>query len=165
MIDSKFIDDVLDAGELLDVSEYPLKDTKHGIDLEQCVERARAHKGKLLWKMPIYCTEDVKNGVDCYQAIATANGAIFMVYRARSGTTIKPTTAEEDGGAPPEPVYLITGSSEKDRKLWPKFEKMAREGNMEPRIVFTDWLLNAALTQEVTYEDRFKAQKYFEDGA
>ena len=160
VINAQYIDDVLEAGELLDTSQYPLKDAKGGIDIKKCVKRARANKGRLLWNVPIYCTEDVKNGVDCYKAIATANGAIFKVYRARSGTTIKPTTAEEDGGAAPEPVYLLTGNSPSERALWPKFEKMARDGNMEPRVVMTDWLLEAALTQEAVYQDRYSARRF-----
>ena len=158
VINCKYIDDVLEANELLDPARYPLRDAKGEVDVKKCVKRARINRGKLLWNVPIYCTEDVKNGVDCYKAIAQANGAIFKVYRARSGTTIKPTTAEEDGGAAPEPVYLLTGNSPQERALWPKFEKMAREGNMEPRVVLTDWLLEAALRQEAVYDDQYAAR-------
>jgi len=161
VIDSKYIDDVLKANKLLDTAAYLLEDARGDVDLQKSVKRARANKGRLLWNVPIYCTDSVKNGVGCYQAIAKANGAIFKVYRARSGTTIKPTTAEEDGGAAPEPVYLLTSNSSAERALWPKFEQMAREGNMEPRVVTTDWLLEAALKQETVFRSRYLARKAF----
>ncbi len=133
MISSKFLDDCLEKGELLPPKKYPLRDkmneAKLGFSLQKSISRARANKGKLLWRMPIYCTDGIENGVSTFQQIALANGAIFMTYRARSGTTIKPTTPEEDEGADPEPVYLVTGGLAAERNLWPKFEKMARQGS------------------------------------
>ncbi len=65
------------------------------------------------------------------------------------------------GGAPPDPVYLITGDSLQERSLWPKFEKMARQGNMEPRVVVSDWLLDCAMKQEVVFEDRYLARNFY----
>jgi hypothetical protein len=105
--------------------------------------------------VPVYCTADIPNGVDAFKSIAEANGAIFKVYRARSGTTIKPTTVEEDGGADPDPVYLLSGSSAGERQLWPRFEEMARKGHMEPRIVVSDWLLDVAMRQELVFDPRY----------
>ncbi len=111
--------------------------------------------------MPVYCTEGIGNGLASYQAVAVANGAIFMTYRARSGTSIKPTTREQDGGAAPEPVYLITGDSPQERLLWPRFEKMAREGNMEPRVVVPDWLLDCVMRQEVDFNEKMLARNFY----
>ncbi len=165
VINSKFIDDALDSGELPPVKKYVLKDReneeKYGVDLQKSVVRARANRGRLLAETPIYCTDEIPNGYETYQAIAEANGAIFKVYRARSGTTIKPTTAEEDGGAPPEPVYLLSGPSPGERGLWPQFQRMATDGNMEPRIVAPDWLLSVAMKQELSYSDAFSAKTFF----
>ncbi len=88
VINSSFIDDCLDTGKLQDISKYRLRDKenekKFGITMEQAVARARAHRHGLLRGTPIYCTADIKNGVDSYKAIAEANGAHFNIYRARS---------------------------------------------------------------------------------
>lgn len=105
--------------------------------------------------MPIYCTAEVPHGPNAFKAIAEANGAIFKIYRARSGVTIRPTTAEEDGGAPPDPVYLLSGDTAAEKLLWPKFEHMAREGHMEPRIVDPDWLLDVAMRQRLDFDEKF----------
>jgi len=159
VINSAFIDACLEKGERLDPNDYILCDKENeeklGIKLNVAVARARANRGRLLANVPIYCTADIKNGYAAYQAIAEANGAIFKIYRARSGTTIRPTTAEEDGGAPPEPVYLLTSDKPEERPLWPRFEKMAVDGHMEPRIVSPDWLLDVAIRQELTFNPRF----------
>lgn len=166
VINSSFIDACLDAGKRLDPEDYPLVDKenekKFNIKLSTVVARARQNRGRLLHNVPVYCTADIKNGSSNYQQIAEANGAIFKIYRARSGTTIRPTTAEEDGGAPPEPVYLLTSNQPSERVLWAKFGKMARDGHMEPRVVVADWLLDVTMKQELTFEPRFLAETFYQ---
>ncbi|KAL2262736.1 hypothetical protein VTK26DRAFT_274 [Humicola hyalothermophila] len=157
IIDSSFITACLETGKRPDVKDYPLVDKeneRHYGKIETIVNRARANRGRLLWGIPIYCTAEVPKGVDSFKAVAEAHGAIFKVYRARSGTTIRPTTAEEDGGADPEPVYLLSGTSKAEMQLWPRFEEMARNGHMEPRIVKPDWLLDVVMRQDVTFEPK-----------
>ncbi|KAH6605707.1 hypothetical protein Trco_004860 [Trichoderma cornu-damae] len=159
VISSTFIEKTLETGKLQDVDDYVLKDSeaerKYDVNLERSVARAKAHRGKLLRGIPIYCTDKIKNGPDSYRAIAEANGAIFMIYRARSGTTIKPTTAEEDGFAPPEPVYLLSGPTKDEKQLWQRFKDMAEKGHMEPRVVSPDWLLDVAMAQQVRFDKKF----------
>ncbi|KAK4232430.1 BRCT-containing protein 1 [Podospora fimiseda] len=159
LINSTFIDACLETGERADVNEHLLVDkeneAKFGIKMSVAVGRARSNRGRLLWNVPVYCTEHIKNGTEAFKAIAEANGAIFKVYRARGGATIKPTTAEEDGGAPPEPVYLLSGITPAEKLLWAKFEDMAMKGHMEPRIVNPDWLLDVAMRQELTFDKRY----------
>lgn len=165
VLDSSFIDECLDTGKVPNPRSYMLKDKENekklGITLPKVIARARANRGRLLWQVPIYCTAEIKNGVENYRIIAEANGAIFKVYRARSGTTIRPTTAEEDGGADPEPVYLLSSGSAAERQLWPRFEEMARNGNMEPRIVASDWLLDVAMKQELYFAPSYLAREFF----
>jgi hypothetical protein len=165
VLNSSFITTCLETGKVPDIEDHKLKDTENekrfGVSIETAVARARQNRGRLLWGVPIYCTADIKNGVDSYKTIAEANGAIFKIYRARSGTTIKPTTAEEDGNAPPEPVYLLTSPSPAEKLLWPKFEEMAKNGNMEPRIVVSDWLLDVAMKQELSFDPKYLAARYF----
>ncbi|WDK08919.1 BRCA1 C Terminus domain-containing protein [Colletotrichum graminicola] len=166
ILSSDFIDAALDTGEVPDPDKFLLDDKenekKFGVTIETAVSRARANLGKLLWTVPIYCTANICNGPESYKAIAEANGAMFKLYRARSGTTIKPTTEEEDGGAPPEPVYLLSSNSADERSLWPKFEEMARKGHMEPRIVAADWLLDVAMTQQVSFDEKYLAKNFFD---
>lgn len=170
ILKSEFVDDILETGEVPDPQDYHLQDReaekRFGVTLKSAISRAkeiRASGHGLLWNIPIYCTAEIKNGVDSYKALAEANGAIFKVYRARSGTTIKPTTREEDGGAPPEPVYLLTSNSPSEKELWPRFEAMARKGNMEPRVVVSDWMLDVILRQEYFFNKNYLAKGYFPD--
>ncbi|KXX83410.1 BRCT-containing protein 1 [Madurella mycetomatis] len=158
VINSSFITACIETGKRPNVKDYPLADkaneAKFGVTIEKAICRARANRGRLLWGVPIYCTAEIPNGSDAFKTIAEANGAIFKVYRARGGATIKPTTAEEDGGADPDPVYLLSGSSPAERQLWPRFEEMAHKGHMEPRIVMSDWLLDVAMRQELVFEPK-----------
>jgi hypothetical protein len=163
VIDSAFIDACLEAGEAQEPRNFILKDTENekrlGVKLSTSVTRAKKNQGRLLWGVPIYCTADIRNGPEAYQPIAEANGAIFKIYRARGGTTIKPTTAEEDGGRDPDPVYLLTGSSPSEKQLWPRFKEMAIKGHMEPRIVITDWLLDVTMSQELSFDEKYLASE------
>ncbi|KFA61983.1 hypothetical protein S40285_07593 [Stachybotrys chlorohalonatus IBT 40285] len=167
VISSTFIDHVLETDSLPDVDEYILKDkeaeSRYNFKLETSVARAKSHRGKLLRGVPIYCTEKVRNGIESYRAIAEANGAIFKPYKARSGITIKPTTAEEDGNAPPDPVYLLSGFSHEEKGLWTKFIDMAHKGHMEPRIVSPDWLLDVAMAQQIRFDDKFLVENFYKD--
>lgn len=165
VLSSTFIDKALEAGRVPDIDSYLLKDResekKFGVALETAIARARANRGRLLKGVPIYCTANIRNGPEPYQSIAEANGAIFKVYRARSGPTIKPTTAEEDGGAPPDPVYLLSSNSTEERQMWKRFEEMACAGHMEPRIVSADWLLDVAMRQEVVFDEKYLTTRFF----
>ncbi|RSL67911.1 hypothetical protein CEP51_012591 [Fusarium floridanum] len=167
VISSTFIDKTLETGKLPDIEDYILKDKetemRYDLNLEKSVARAKSNRGKLLMGIPIYCTEKIRNGPDSYKAIAEANGAIFKIYRARSGTTIRPTTAEEEGNAPPEPVYLLSSLTPDERQLWNRFRDMARKGNMEPRVVAPDWLLDVAMAQQVRFDDKFLVENYYSD--
>lgn len=164
IVSSSWIEQCLDTKKLQDPQEYVLKDKenekKFGITLATSVRRARANQGKLLWHIPIYCTANIKNGPDGYRHIAEANGAIFMMYGARSGSTIKPTRPEEDEGGP-DPVYLLSNTSPEEKKLWKKFEDMARKGNMQPRIVAADWLLDVVMNQEVIFDKKYLVSNFF----
>ncbi|KAI1436186.1 BRCT domain-containing protein [Xylaria sp. CBS 124048] len=164
ILSSTWIEDCLDKKEMPDPQKYVLKDKENerrfGLRLETSIRRAKENKGRLLAGIPIYCTASIKNGPESYQAIAEANGAIFISYGPRSGTTIKPTNPEEDEGGP-EPVYLLSTSSPEERKLWKRFEDMARKGNMEPRVVASDWLLDVVMKQEVSFDTKYLVTNFF----
>jgi len=82
---------------------------------------------------------------------------MFLKYTGRGGSKIKPTKPEDDVG-PPEPVYLLTGTKPEERKLWPQFTEMAMAGNMVPRIVHTEWLLDVAMSQQLKWNDAYLAE-------
>lgn len=165
VISSEFIQNALETGAVPSPDDFILQDgsneKKFEIKLSRSVARAKSNRGKLLAGVPIYCTEKVRNGADSYRIISEANGAIFKLYRARSGTTIKPTTPEEDGNAPPEPVYLLSTHNYEERQLWARFKDMAEKGNMEPRVVAPDWLLDVAMAQQVRFDKKFLVEDFY----
>lgn len=142
------------------VEDYLLKDVesekKFGLKLKDVVARAKANKRNLLRRVPIYCTNEIPNGSATYKAIVEANGGTFTLYRGRP--TIKKVNPEDDDG-PAEPVYLLTGQSPAERALWPKFEQMARDGNMIPRIVDPEWLLDVAMSQQHKWNEGYLIKK------
>ncbi|RYO75498.1 hypothetical protein DL764_010381 [Monosporascus ibericus] len=164
IVSSAWIEECLDTKTVPDPKGYLLKDRdsekKFGLNLQASVEKARKNNGKLLWGVPIYCNAGIKNGTDSYKAIAEANGAIFMVYAARSGTTIKPTSPEEDDGGR-DPVYLLSTTNPEEKKLWKKFNDMAEKGNMEPRVVAPDWLLDVVMRQELRFDKKYLVSNFF----
>lgn len=165
VISSTFIEKVIETGRVPSLDDFILQDKeterRYNFSLEKSVARAKSNRGKLLWGVPVYCTEKIRNGPDSYKAIAEANGALFKIYRARSGTTIKPTTAEEDGNAPPEPVYLLSSETNEEKQMWDRFKDMAEKGNMEPRIVAPDWLLDVAMAQQVRFDKKFLVENFY----
>jgi hypothetical protein len=162
IVSSDFIDTCIHEGEVPPVEDFQLRDQENekrfGLKLKDVVSRARANKRNLLRRVPIYCTAEIPNGSDTYKAIVESNGGMFSVYRARGGPTIKPTSPEEDEGEP-DPVYLITGARPEERRLWPKFVEMAEAGNMIPRIVTSEWLLDVAMSQQLKWNDKYLAMK------
>ncbi|KAJ2996300.1 hypothetical protein NUW58_g1010 [Xylaria curta] len=164
VLSSNWIEQCLDTKQVPDPDDYILRDKENekrfGLKLETSIRRARENNGKLLAGIPIYCTAGIKNGTDSYQAIAEANSALFMVYGPRSGSTIRPTNPEDDEGGP-EPVYLLSTSTPEEKKLWKRFEDMARRGNMEPRVVASDWLLDVVMRQEVSFDEKYLVTNFF----
>ncbi|KAI1118356.1 hypothetical protein F5Y14DRAFT_400121 [Nemania sp. NC0429] len=164
VLSSTWVEHCLDTKQVPDPEEYLLKDRENeqrfGLKLETSIRRAQENRGQLLAGIPIYCTAGIKNGTESYEAIAGANGAIFMVYGPKSGSTIRPTNPEDDEGGP-DPVYLLTTSTPEEKKLWKRFEDMARRGNMEPRVVASDWLLDVAMKQEVSFDEKYLVSNYF----
>lgn len=137
-----------------------LKDDEHekkfNVKLKDVVARARANKRSLLRRVPVYSTLAIPNGADTYKAIVEANGGMFKTFTGKP--TIKEVDPEDDEG-PAEPVYLISGLTPAERSLWPKFTDMARKGNMIPRIVDTEWILDVALSQQHKWSEKYLLQK------
>ncbi len=58
-------------------------------------------------------------------------------------------------------MYLISGMLPAEKQLWPRFEEMAKNGHMEPRIVAADWLLDVAMTQELFFDERYSVPNFY----
>jgi hypothetical protein len=158
IVSTDFIDTCIQKGEIPDIDDFLLKDLanekKFNVKLKDILNRAKVNKRSLLRRIPIYCTEQIANGPDAYKSIVKANGGECLVYRGK--VMIKPTKPEEDDG-PAEPAYLITGPRPDERALWPKFTEMVEKGNMIPRIVHAEWLLDVAMSQQLKWGEDYLA--------
>lgn len=160
VLSSDFIDACIEKGEVPPCEKFLLKDktteSRYDLKLKDVIGRAKANKGSLLRLVPICCTAEVPSGTATYDAIVKANGGIMSIYRARPNSTIKKSDPEEDDVV--EPVYLISGNRPEERRLWPKFEETAKAGNLEPRIVSTEWLLDVAMSQQLRWDEKYLVQ-------
>lgn len=154
VISTDFIDACIKKKAIQEVDDFLLKDVanekKFKLKLKDSVARAKTNKRVLLRGVPIYCTEHVRAGWETYRDIIAANGGTCGLYKGRP--VIKKVSAEEDDG-PAEPVYLI--SVPKDKEMWEKFTIMAKEGNMIPKIVNVDWILDVAMSQQMASADKY----------
>jgi hypothetical protein len=158
IVSTDFIDTCIQKGKVPDIEDFLLKDQanekKFNLKLKDVLARAKSNKRGLLRGIPVYCTAQIANGPDTYKAIVKANGGEFHLYTGKGGAQIKPTKPEEDTIGP-EPVYLITGPRPEERKLWPAFTEMAQKGNMIPRIVHAEWLLDVAMSQRARWSEDY----------
>ena len=166
LLSTAFVDDCLAENALLPTENYRLKDPDgekcHEMSLTETVVRAKANKGRLLRQYSLYCTEHVHGGFDAYRSIVEVNGGRCLLYRARAGSLASSRIGEISAGAEEsEPhesdyVYLISGTTPKDARLWPKFREMVQAIGRTPRIVKNDWILDVALTQELRWKDDYE---------
>ncbi len=158
VLSSDFVETCIKQSKLPKVEDFLLKDPenekKFGVKLKDVVIRAKANRRCLLRQVPIYCTESIANGSTTYKEIVEANGGTIYLYTGRP--VVKKIDPEEDDG-PAEPVYLITGHTPKEKALWPTFEQMAKEGNMIPRVVVAEWLLEVAMAQHHKWNMKYLA--------
>lgn len=155
IISSDFIDACLEQEELPDPRKFVLKDAasekRYGVSLATSLRRARENQQRLLRGHHIFCVERIHGGLETYQAIVEANGGQCTPYRGRH-TTIPSTRAGSDAAGvhdAPEEVYLISGDSAEDKKVWSRFVRMAEGNRRTPRIVQPDWLLDTAMCQAI----------------
>ena len=162
VISTDFVDECLESNELLDPEAYHLDDpegeARIGHKLSDALVRAETNKGKLLRGMTVYATEAIRGGFDTYKAIAEVNGGTCLLYRGRAGPLTAARTDPNDSDIDSdndmaENVYLLSGATPAEAKLWPKFRDMAQAIGKNPRIVRNDWMLNLALSQMIQWRD------------
>jgi hypothetical protein len=160
VLSTDFIDACLasKSKDLPDTDDYLLRDTvnekKFGLKLKDILARAKVNRKWLLHKTPVYFTEAIPNGPQTFKGIIDYNGGIWGIYKGKP--VLKKIAPEEDIG-PAEPVYLVSGLSPAERQLWPGFIAMAKDSNMLPRVVTTDWLLDVALSQKNKWSEDYLA--------
>ena len=157
ILSTDFVNDCLSQNKRLEAENYLLQDVegenRMGLKLGDSLARAKVNKGQLLQGYSIYCTENIQGGFETYKAIAEVNGGKCLLYRARAGSTAtlragpyEDTESPEVGG--PGYVYLISGTTSDEAKLWPKFQQAMEGMGMKPLVVRHDWILDLALSQK-----------------
>ena len=169
VISTDFVDDCISTNERLEAEDYALNDVEGekrlGINLAQTLIRAKANKRRLLHGYNIYCTETIHGGFDTYKSIIDANGGKCLLYRGRAASNISSRTTVGDGATEgaqsdtPECLYLLSGQSPEDARLWPKFRQMAEDMGKTPRIAKTDWMLDLSLSQNIRWLDRYETNE------
>ena len=165
ILSTNFIDDCISSNSRLDPAKYLLEDSEYEkraqYKLSDALVRAKQNKGRLLQGYSIYVTEAVHGGFDTYKSIVEVNGGRCLLYRARAGSTIAPRAAPDEDtddteSTEPEYVYLVTGTSHEEAKLWPRFRQMVASSGRNSRVVRNDWLLNTALSQQHQWKDYYE---------
>lgn len=158
LLSADYVEQCLAKNEKLQPEDYPLKDIdgekRLGFKLSDAVKRAKENKHHLLQDFAIYCTENIRGGFDTYKSIVEVNGGKCMLYRARAGSITSARGGGLDGSsagtgpAKEEYVYLMSGTTLDEARLWPKFRQAVQGIGKVPRIVRTDWILDLALSQQ-----------------
>ena len=156
------MDDCLSQNQKLEPEDYLLQDTdgekRMGFTLSDSLGRAKSNKGQLLQGYLVFCTENIHGGFETYKSIAEVNGGKCLLYRARAGSTatLRPDPDEENDSpeaGSPGYVYLMSGTTPEEAKLWPKFRQMIEGLGRSPLVVRNDWILDLALSQRHQWRD------------
>ena len=164
ILSTNFVDDCLSQGKRLEPERYLLQDTegekRMRLRLSDCLARAKTNKGQLLKGYLTYCTESIHGGFETYRSIVEVNGGTCLLYRARAGSTatLRAGLDEETGGSEAGTsgyVYLISGITPEEAKLWPRFRQMVEGTGRKPLVVRNDWILDLALLQKHQWRNDF----------
>ncbi|KAI7253925.1 hypothetical protein D0864_13747 [Hortaea werneckii] len=155
-----------------------------GFRLSEALDRARTNRHQFLAGWTIFVTKDIQGGFETYKEIIRVNGGEVMMYAGRTGLKMPPSRrsrreeekgqggksgSEDDEGEEAvgeesqnqgdedelDRVYLVSGTTEAEKKLWKGFRSTAEKQELVPRIVRTDWLLNAAMSQRVRWDAKW----------
>ncbi|EME49536.1 hypothetical protein DOTSEDRAFT_68347 [Dothistroma septosporum NZE10] len=157
VVDTSFLEYALSKKKL---QEDPpmLKDKDNeerlGFTLSESLQLAKQNKRKLFANWAVCVTKDVNGGFDTYKEIISLNGGETMMYQGRQKLSLaKP---ENQAGNDFDYVYLVSGKSEAEMKLWKKFRENATSQGLEAKIVSSDWVLNAAMSQRITLSEKWE---------
>ena len=166
VLSTDFVDQCVAENKHLPPENFELKDVEGekrlGFKLSESTARAKENKGHLLQSCTIYCTESVKGGFETYKAIIEANGGQCLLYRARASSKTSARAGvphknnKDEDSSSPEYLYLVSGVTYEESRLWVKFQQMAETKGMIPRIVKTDWIIDLALSQQIRWHDIYE---------
>ena len=164
ILSTDFVNDCLSQNERLEPEDYLLQDTETetqvGYKLSDSLVRAKSNKGQLLRGYLIYCTETIHGGFETYKSIVEVNGGKCLLYRARAGSTTAPRAAldeknDDSEAGTPNYVYLISGTTPEEAKLWPRFRQMVEAMGKNPLVVSHVWMVDLALSQKHQWRDLY----------
>ena len=168
VVDTSYLDYAL-KHEKLPTKPPVLQDkdaeSRNGFKLSDALARAEVNDGNLLRGWTIFVTDAIKGGFKTYQEITEVNGGECLLYKGRSGLKL-PRRVRDDPNAGGETqhqgdddeydhVYLVSGTTAPEKKCWEMFRKQARDHKLEARVVTSDWLLNAAMSQMVRWDEKW----------
>ena len=170
VVDTTYLDHALKQKSLQESpSLLQDHDTEYrlGFKLSEALDRAKINNHKLLRGWHIFVTKDVAPGFETYKEIIELNGGDAYLYAGRTGMTLPRRRLRDDPEAGEESqhqgadeefdfAYLVSGVSAGEQKLWKAFRDITRKQGLEARVVKNDWLLNAAMAQEVTWRDEWE---------
>lgn len=159
VVDTKYLDTALKQNKLVE-NPAPLFDRegeeRYGFKLSDAIERAAANERQLFDGWTIFVTKDVNGGYDTYKDIVTLNGGSALLYQGRTGLTLPRPRESKDDEDEANGVYLVSGRTDAELKLVKTFRALADKQGVKARVVETNWLLNAAMSQTISWEDRWE---------
>lgn len=160
VLSTDFVLQCLAENKKLRPESFELKDPEGeeriGVKLADTTARAKINKGNLLNRYSIYCTENIHGGYETYKSIIEANGGNCLLYRARAATNAVTRDSEDMETEPVKYMYLLSGVTPDEAKLWPKFRKTAQAAGKTARIVKTDWMIDLGLSQKIQWDDNYE---------
>jgi len=170
VVDTKYLDTALKQNKLIEgPSLLQDRDTEErfGFKLVDALERAKLNQRKLLHGWSIFVTRDIPGGWETYKEIVQVNGGEVYRYEGRTGVTFPRRSLRDDSEHGDESeqegsedeldyVYLVSGTSEAEVKLWRTMRAQTEKQGLRTRIVRSDWLLNAAMSQLIQWDEKWE---------
>lgn len=165
IVDTEWLDICLTKKEVPEPEDYLLEDKAgeqaNGFELGDALQRATQNKRKLLRPWQIFVTDKIPGGFETYKDIIETNGGTCHLFRQNTKMSVPKNKlnglAPKDGATRVEDeLFLISGVTTDEKKLWEPFRAMAKRAEMVPRIVKNDWLLSLALSQEIRFDKKWE---------
>lgn len=170
VVDTTYLDAALKQKKLLQnptVLHDSDAEKRMDFSLADALERAKINNRKLFRGWSIFVTRDIPGTFDTFSSIISLNGGRPLMYQGRTGTTLPKRRLKDDPNAGGESqhqggeeefdhVYLVSGTSEPEKKLWKSFSELASKQGLEARVVKADWLLHAAMSQKIVWQDMWE---------
>lgn len=163
IVSTAFLDECLTGkAEPPEADDCPLDDAageaRLGCSLAEATRRARANGRRLLKGWQVFVTDRAAGGgVETLRAIVETNGGACIAYgeRTHMKASRRALDAADGRAGEEDQLFLVSGTSAQEKALWGRFRDMAREADMVPMIVSTDWLLGVAMAQKVMWRDEW----------